>query len=593
MKNKIFAKICVIILILALVLSFPQAVYAEETNLTEEILSEIRSRLDQALQAGEPWVDLADMNIIVNMYTEGFGTQYQKVLDLCDEAVEENGSFTLGSHKEPYVRFSPQVEPAEGSNEFGVGPNWLRSIGLYYDEYYRLADGNPDLEKIAAVQEQVTREYEEALSVVSEDMNDVEKALALYDYIIAVSNYPDVETMDENGIAAYDSESYNAISVFRDHISVCIANATAYCYLLSDCGIPCIQVDSNEMWHSWAMLYVDGAWYHADPTWDNERYEYGLTSLGDLNDDNWDLGAARHRYFLKSDEEMTDRLEHYGWFLTVDYTEDHSVDKTPVSGPSGRFDDTFFGDGNLWQEDVHYNYVNGSWYFLDRYTNQIVRTAYGEDMGEAEYLDAPSENTMKYVYSCGDCLFICESNGIWRYDTKDGKMEKLALLEEDPDRGSPVFTEMNVASGTLSGVAYYSYWSADPAAVSFSFPVEELLQREAVPGTEDPVVPETETEPEESVATETETKPEESAAAETETKPEEETAEPTKENPREETAEQTEGNSSEKPAGETSAPHGEAEAPQKDRSLIWVIVVLGVVAAAVTAGILVYRRRKK
>ena len=166
MKNKIFAKICVIILILALVLSFPQAVYAEETDLTEEILSEIRSRVDQAVQAGERSVDLADMNIIVNMYTDRLGTQYQKILDLCNDVAIENGSLILGSYREPYVRFSPQVEPAEGSNEFGVGPNWLRSISLFYDQYYCFADGSPDLELIEEVQEQLTREYQAALSVV-------------------------------------------------------------------------------------------------------------------------------------------------------------------------------------------------------------------------------------------------------------------------------------------------------------------------------------------------------------------------------------------------------------------------------------------
>ena len=76
MKTKLFRKICVICLILAFVLSFPQAVYAEETDLTEDILAEIRSRLDQALLAGERWVDLADMNIIVNMYSD----RYQSAL---------------------------------------------------------------------------------------------------------------------------------------------------------------------------------------------------------------------------------------------------------------------------------------------------------------------------------------------------------------------------------------------------------------------------------------------------------------------------------------------------------------------------------
>ena len=550
-----------IILVLALFLTLPQTVYAEETDLTEEVISEIRSRIDRAFQAGEPSADLADLNIIVNMYSDRIGTQYQKVLDLCDDYVKENGCFLLGSHKEPFVGIGPETAPADGCNEYGVGPNRLTSISLSYDEYYRRADGSADLELIETVREQLTREYQAALSVVSEDMNDVEKALALYDYIIAVSNYPDVESIDADGIAQYDSESYSAISVFRDHISVCVANATAYCYLLSDCGIPCIRVDSDEMLHSWTMLNVDGAWYHADPTWDNPKYEEGLTSIGDRNDDIWDLGAAGHRYFLKSDEEMTNQLGHYGWSLMMDYTKDRSVEKTPASGPSGSFADYFFGDGNIWQEDVHYNYVNGSWFFLNRYTNRIVRTVYGQDMTEAEYLDAPSEKTMKYVCSSGDCLFICDDSGIWRYDTNDGKMEKLALAEDHDGEGEPYFTEMNIASGKLNGVIFYSYFSEEPVPVSFSCPVEDLLQMEAVSGTG------------------------ESGAAEAETESEE-TAVPTKENPREGTTEEKEESTPEKPVGEAAEPH-------KDHSGVLAVVLLCLAAAAVMTGIFFCRRHTK
>ena len=585
MKNNFTAKVFLISLIMLFFLAVPQTVYAEETDITDEIISEVRSRIDRAFLAGEPSADLADMNIIVNMYSDRFGAQYQKILDLCDDYAKENGSFLLGSHKEPFVSFSPGTEETDGCNEYGVGPNRLTSISLIYDEYYRRADGSADLELIDRVRKQLTREYETALSVVSEDMNDVEKALALYDYIIAVSNYPDVKSIDENGIELYDNESYSAVSVFRDHISVCVANATAYCYLLSDCGIPCIRVDSNEMEHSWTMLKVDGAWYHADPTWDDPKYEEGLTSIGDWNDDIWDLGAAGHLYFLKSDEEMEDRLGHYGWALIMDYTKDRSVDGTPVSGPSGSFGNAFFGDGNIWQEDVHYNYVDGYWYFLNRNTNRIVRTVYGQDMAAAEYLDAPSENTMKYVYSSGDCLFICEDGGIWRYDTKDGKMEKLALAENDSDKGEPVFTEMNIASGKLNGVAVYSCWSENPVPVSFSYPVEEVLQMEAVIGTE------------ESAATETETESAENTVEPAEEITPEEAAEKKEESTREEPAGEAAESSTEESAGETAEsgaeePAGEVTEPEKAHSGILPVALPGL-AAAVLAGTLFIRKRTK
>ena len=104
-----------------------------------------------------------------------------------------------------------------------------------------------------------------------------------------------------------------------------------------------------------------------------------------------------------------------------------------------------------------------------------------------------------------------------------------------------------------------------PVAVSFSFPVEELLQTAAVPGTEEPVV--TETEPES----------------------EEDTAAPTKEDPREETTEWKEENSPEKRAGEATEP----TEPHDNHFGIWTAVLLCLVAAAVVTGILFYRRRTK
>ena len=454
----------------------PRMAYAAETEITEEILAEISKRLERAFEAGKAKADLSDMGIIVNMYSDRLGEQYQKILDAGNEFAKEHGYFVLGSHTEPYISPSPVTVETKECNEYGIGPNRVTAIEFGYDAYYCRPDGSADLKLIAATQKKVTREYEYALSVVSDKMSDVEKALALYDYIVAMSNYPGAESIDENGIEKYDSESYSAISVFRDNISVCVANATAYCYLLSDCGIPCIRVDSVAMEHSWAMVKVNGAWYHTDPTWDNQRYMEGWTSLGDFNNDIWDLGAAGHTYFLKSDKEMKNKLQHYGWTLEADYTKDGSVKKTPKSGPSGSFDNTFFASDGYWMNDVHYNYVNGDWYFLNRVKNQIVKTALGKDPKTAKTIDAPTDNMMKFVYGSGDSLFICEEDGIWRYNTQSGEMVKLPLAENNTKKGRPVFTEMNIASGRLNGVVVYTSQTADPIPAAFSYPVEEVLK---------------------------------------------------------------------------------------------------------------------
>lgn len=491
MKMLSAKKLCVrMIMMVLLLLIVPWHVHAEETQLTEEIMMEIQHRLEQSFNEGLPQADLTDLDIVVNMYTDRFSEQYQKILDMYDAFAKEYGVFVLGSHKEPYLSLSSEVEPMEGCNEYGVGPNQLTAITLTYDQYYRMPDGSADLALLAETQETLNKEYDYAMSMVSDEMTDVEKALVLYDYIISVSNYPDEESIDENGIAVYDNESYSTLSVFRDHVSVCSANATAYCYLLSDCGIPCIRLNSDAMNHAWTMLKVDGDWYHADPTWDNPRYMYGYTSLGDPNNDIWDLGAASHIYFLKSDEEMIRDLDHYEWFVMMGFTPEISPGEAPASGPSNHFADTFFGENSPWPSDTHYNYVNGNWYFLDRYANQIVKTSYGQDVNEAEYIDAQGEGFMKYVFSANDQLFICESDGIWRYDTNSKQTEKLPLKESSSDQA--LFTEMNISSGRLNGV-FYENALEDSVPQTFSYPLEELPAMEIIPATPEPTPSATET----------------------------------------------------------------------------------------------------
>lgn len=538
-------------LIMLVSLTLPQIAFAEETEITSQMLTEIESRVNKALDAGEEYVDLTDLGIITNMYADRIGEQYQKVLNLCDTCQNNHGSFFVGSHRDPYAYVSPATEPAEEADSYGTGPNLLAGITIAYDPYYMFSDGGADTELIAQSQAKMTQEYDYAISVVNDHMNDTEKALALYDYLIALTDYPDAEMIDEEGIEVYSEDSCSACAVFRDHLSVCVANATAYCYLLSDCGIPCIRVDSAEMQHSWVMLKVDGAWYHADPTWDNARFENGTTSKGDPNDDSWDIGAASHHYFLKSDKEMQEGLEHYGWELVKDYSPDSSVTELPEADQSGNYDSLFFGKDNIWQEDVNYNYINGCWYFLNMASNQIVKTVYGLDMNKAEYIDAPSEEIMKYAYSSGNYLFICDDKGIWRCNTLDGKMERLDLQEARDQRGTPLFTEMNIASGQLNGIVQYEIGQEQWEPAAYSYSMEDLLQMAVIPETE--------------------------AAAETESASE--------------SASETAAQSSSAAVESSAAAGTEAAKPAKRSGGILPFVLIGLAAAAGLGGIIYYRKK--
>ncbi len=489
------AGLCLVLLLL------PSKAYAFDIP-DQATLDEIERRLSETLAAGQGRIDLSDLDIHVNMYSDGLSPEYQAVIDLCDEFVRQKGSFIMGDHREPWLFCSIDTEPTANADEFGVGENIITAVGIYYDQYYKNEDGTGAIDRAAADQAILTREYDLALAQVDDRMTDAEKALALYDYIIAVSNYPDQEMIDEQGIEVYSSERYDSISVFRDHISVCMANATAYCYLLEDCGIECRRVDSTDMNHSWAMVKLDGVWYHCDPTWDNSRYAEGYTANYDYNGDSWDIGAASHWYFLKSDEEMMSNLNHYNWDYVLCF-KDKSQTEIPAADQSGNFDNAFFNLGLLVRLDAHVSWIDGYWYAPSSAGDQIVRCTFDGDPEDAEYLDLPEPNQLILgCYEIGGCLYVHTREAIWQYDPANGSFAKI--LEPKGGKGA-IFSEMNTASGALNAVEIVP--SGDPDAedvtwttTAITIPAEDLPALAEAAGESAPEEPAEETEPESAIS---------------------------------------------------------------------------------------------
>ena len=86
--------------------------------------------MELALKAGEAKADLSDLGIVVNMYSDKLGKQYQKILNTCDAFAEDHGYFVLGSHKEPYISPIPTTLETKDCDKNGVGPNRVTAIEL-------------------------------------------------------------------------------------------------------------------------------------------------------------------------------------------------------------------------------------------------------------------------------------------------------------------------------------------------------------------------------------------------------------------------------------------------------------------------------
>ena len=437
---------------LALMLNLCAINAAAGKMLSGNMLAEISERICAAINEGKSSADISDYGVVAEMRADSLSPEYSAFLDMLERTVGMY-KFNFGEYySENPISAGPDLIPTENCNEYGIGDNMITTVYISYDEHYRNDDGTCNTALLAADRERIENEYAAALSSVKDGMNDVEKALALYDHVIALINYPDESAVTGyiDGFPQYSAEKYTVTSALRDRSAVCTAYAALYAALLNDVGIPAITVDSAEMNHCWVMLRIDGIWYHADPTWDDPNYTFTdeatglyLTKNGDHNNDCWDEGAARHDFFLKSDSEITE-LEHYGW---ENYLTFNAAEGTPSADVSGTFKDKFFSTYDFYNTS-QFCYINGKWYFADDAGGKIICAGYGDTPSDLVPLDIPPDiSSVKYLFAYGDDLYACKSENIYRIDPETLDAAAILSAPEGCD-----FTEMSIVSGTLRTV---------------------------------------------------------------------------------------------------------------------------------------------
>ncbi len=183
----------------------------------------------------------------------------------------------------------PDLYFAERGYNYYLGSEYTAAIELSYNDTY----------DDAAFQKGVSS----ALACVDSQMSDLEKAVALHDYLTVNCEYD-----YENYLAGkIPSESYSAYGTLVNHTAVCQGYALAYKYLLNQVGIDCYMVTSDSMNHAWNMIVLDGQYYQVDVTWD---------------DPVWDkIGRSVHTFMFRSDAAFA---RHQDWRVTsgssvVDY----------------------------------------------------------------------------------------------------------------------------------------------------------------------------------------------------------------------------------------------------------------------------------
>ncbi|MCL2061049.1 MAG: hypothetical protein FWH03_00275 [Firmicutes bacterium] len=148
-------------------------------------------------------------------------------------------------------------------------------------------------------------------SIITDEMNDFEKALAIHDYIIWRVSYD----FDAVGFAAEEAVQYTAyylegVFVPRAHgyFAVCDGMTKAFALLSNMENIPSMRVagrgydEINGRWngHAWNKVRIEGRWYIVDTTWNNKALD--LSAMFNIRPVREML---TRRYFLKTDAELS------------------------------------------------------------------------------------------------------------------------------------------------------------------------------------------------------------------------------------------------------------------------------------------------
>ncbi len=102
---------------------------------------------------------------------------------------------------------------------------------------------------------------------LSDDLSELERALAIHDYVLGRMVY----AYQADGVTPSDEVwAHNMEGFVRYGRGVCEAYAKTYLYLCRLNGLDCLFVSGDaDGAHAWNLVKIDGLWYGVDGTWDD------------------------------------------------------------------------------------------------------------------------------------------------------------------------------------------------------------------------------------------------------------------------------------------------------------------------------------
>lgn len=152
--------------------------------------------------------------------------------------------------------------------------------------------------------------------VITEDMTDVEKELALHDWLVDHGDYDRTAVGDSETFQPHADDPYGLLV---EGYGICLGYASSFQLLMDLAGVECITVagagSGSSRDHAWNMVRLEGEWYCVDVTWDDPVFSGNPV----FYPSQW-LTERHHKYFNVTSDYMRETDHQWDYDNTPEAT---------------------------------------------------------------------------------------------------------------------------------------------------------------------------------------------------------------------------------------------------------------------------------
>lgn len=260
-----------------------------------------------------------------------------------------------------------------------------------------------------------------ALKYTNSSMSQVEKALALHEYLIMRAAYSTKSSIKYGASTAY--------GILVDRKGDDSGYAAAYKYLLSKAGIKSEYIYGEKSDWVWNIIQIGSNWYHVDVAADDPT----SANFDDFDYyENW-KGRAYHTNFLISDTLMAKEGDEW-------YSDHMAADE--------KYDNYY------WQEiEGRMNYNDTYWYFINEDSGISSCKIDGSDLKEVLELYTEDGAAYRTLAQSGNLLYYNTYSEVFSWDPKTNRKTQILTMPADGD----TLEGIEIDNGQLS---YYDDYSS-------------------------------------------------------------------------------------------------------------------------------------